>query len=241
MRPLLTVGRRVRLRHVRAAIDAAVHPGARVLDAGCADGRLAIGVARDHPDCTVLGIDPDAAELERAAASSHGVPNVEFRRLSIGDDLSEQFDVVVCTDGLEHIDDDGAAVRWLAEHVRPGGRLLVHVPARDQVHRIRSVRAAMEAELAGGHGPHVREGYEPADLARLAESAELAVDETRFTFHVPVTRLAADVDTWTFIHRRRELKALLLPLLLPGAAVERSPSTRRGNGVLLSATRPVSG
>lgn len=241
MRPLLTVGRRVRLRHVRAALEAALRPGARVLDAGCADGRLAVDIARRHPDCSVLGIDPDAAELERAAANCRDTSNVEFRQLAIGDDLPEQFDLVVCTDVLEHIGDDAAAMRWLAERVRPGGRLFLHVPARDQHHRIQSVQAAMEAELAGGHGPHVREGYDATSLAQLAAAAGLEVDATRHTFHLPVTRLAADVDTWTFLRRRRELKALLLPFLLAAAAAERMPSARRGNGVLLSATRPAGG
>jgi 2-polyprenyl-3-methyl-5-hydroxy-6-metoxy-1,4-benzoquinol methylase len=237
MRPLLTVGRRVRLRHVGRAVERVLSPGARVLDAGCADGHLAVALARAHPDCSFLGIDPDAREIASARAHAGALRNITIRQAAIGDTLADTFDVVVCTDVLEHIGDDRAAVAWLGDHVASGGHLILHVPGRPQRHPIGSVRAAMAAEIAGGEGPHLREGYSISELEQLARDAGLTVEQSLYTFHAPPTRVAADIDTWTFLRGRREVKAALLPVLLAAAAAERSPSRRPGNGVLLAATR----
>ena len=53
--------------------------GKRVLDLGCGDGRLALGIAPFAS--TVVGLDPDAELIERAArhAADAGLRNVEFR------------------------------------------------------------------------------------------------------------------------------------------------------------------
>lgn len=49
------------------------------------------------------------------------VPNDQVR--------AESFDSVVCLNVLEHIDDDAAALRNMAALLRPGGRVIVFVPA----------------------------------------------------------------------------------------------------------------
>jgi ubiquinone/menaquinone biosynthesis C-methylase UbiE len=71
--------------------------GKRVLDLGCGDGRLAIGVARYAR--TVVGIDPDAELIRNATARARGagLRNVRFavgaaQSLEVADGA---FDVVI--------------------------------------------------------------------------------------------------------------------------------------------------
>jgi 2-polyprenyl-3-methyl-5-hydroxy-6-metoxy-1,4-benzoquinol methylase len=235
--PVLSVGRRVRLRHVRVAVERVLRDGASVLDAGCSDALLAGAIAESHPSSAVLGIDVDGKALAFARARAARLPNLEVRRHAIGGDaLGRRFDLVVCTDVLEHLADDRAAAAWLAEAVAPGGHLVLHVPASPQRHALAPVARAMEKELAGRKGPHVREGYDPDDIARLVEAAGLDVDRLEWTFHNALTRSAADVDTWTYLRRARAVKLVLLPALLAAAEMERAPSTSRaGNGLLVVA------
>jgi 2-polyprenyl-3-methyl-5-hydroxy-6-metoxy-1,4-benzoquinol methylase len=235
--PILSVGRRVRLRHTRRTVEDVLRPADRILDAGCSDGRLAVGLARSHADCNVVAVDIDDESLSTARAAAAGLENLAVERRTIGDGTpSPEFDVVVCSDVLEHVADPAAAFRWLGGCLRSGGTLVVHVPADSQQHPIGSVGAALEAEVASGKGPHLRMGFTPDQLRELAADAGLQSADVRWTFHRGGARLAADLDTWTYLRGLRLVKLVLLPWLLALAAFERSPSrSTHGNGLLLRA------
>jgi trans-aconitate 2-methyltransferase len=231
---VLSVGRRLRLRHVEAAAAEAASPPGRVLDVGCGDGLLAARLAGRWPQSRVTGLDPDAEALARARR--HAPPNVELVAGGApSTDVPGTFDLIVSTDVLEHVRDDAAAVAWMAERLAKDGRLILHVPAAGQRHVVRAVARAMERELASGHGPHVREGYTPDGIRDLLASAGLSSLVLQ-TFHRWPARAAADIDTWTYLWGAKPLKAALLPLLLGVGALERSPSaTGPGNGLLVTA------
>lgn len=239
--PVLSVGRRIRLQHVKHAVEEVLRPGDRVLDAGCSDGRLAAGLARSHRSCEFLGVDVDDAALARARREAASLPNLTIERCAIGEGtLEPSWDVVVCADVLEHVRDDTAAFRWLASCLRPGGHLVVHVPAHRQSHPLRSVGRAIDDEVASGRGPHLRMGYSPERLRELVSTAGLDSPEFAWSFHRRPARIAASLDTWTYLHGLRPLKLALLPGLLALGSVERRPSsTTRGNGLLLHARAPA--
>jgi 2-polyprenyl-3-methyl-5-hydroxy-6-metoxy-1,4-benzoquinol methylase len=234
---VFSVGQRVRLRHVLRALEPLIAPGKRILDAGCSHGRLAASIAAAHRDCEVVAVDVDEDALAAARARAVRFPNMCVQRASIGNGrLMGGFDVIVCADVLEHIADEDAAFAWLSGNLRPRGDLLLHVPADPQDHRIETLHEAMEEEIATQQGPHVRLGYSPERLRQLAATAGLTVVGVRWTFHHPLTQLAADVDTWTYLRHARPIKLALLPLLLAASELERAPSpARRGNGLLVHA------
>jgi 2-polyprenyl-3-methyl-5-hydroxy-6-metoxy-1,4-benzoquinol methylase len=100
--------------------------GVKVLDLGCATGRLAeLLVAQG---CTVTGVelDPEAAKLAERHCEKVVVANLETD-LSTLDDLGT-FDVIVAADVLEHVTDPlrvlEAAGRLLAHH----GYLVTSIP-----------------------------------------------------------------------------------------------------------------
>jgi ubiquinone/menaquinone biosynthesis C-methylase UbiE len=101
-----------------------------ILNAGCGAGDLSLDLAAlGH---RVLGIDlsTDYIRLARGNAATAGVENCSFLVSSIEDfHTDEEFDCVVATDVLEHIEDDKAAWDKLVRLVKPGGMLLITVPA----------------------------------------------------------------------------------------------------------------
>ena len=115
-------GRRRVLERVIAAL--ALPEQARILDAGCGSGRNMLELARRG---TVSGVEVSdtSAELarERHAGEviSGSVVQMPF--------ASESFDLAVCLDVLEHLEDDLAAMQELRRVVAPDGSLLVTVPA----------------------------------------------------------------------------------------------------------------
>lgn len=106
-------------------------PGTRVLDVGCGEGRHAVAAAPDAGAVVGVDLDPErlAAAREDYETYADGTPGTFLR----GDALSlpfadGAFDVVVCSEVLEHIPDYGAAVAELRRVCRPGGALAVSVP-----------------------------------------------------------------------------------------------------------------
>jgi SAM-dependent methyltransferase len=119
-------GRRAVLEAVLDGLGPAVEAGAgaRILDAGCGSGRNMVALARRG---TVTGVElaTQSVEVARARAAGPVLPGSLDEPLPFGDGA---FDLAVALDVLEHVGDDGAALRELARVVAPGGRLLVTVP-----------------------------------------------------------------------------------------------------------------
>lgn len=123
----------------------------RVLDVGCGTGTALIFLARYG---SAEGIDVDAEAIEYCHARG-------LRRVTQGsaeqlpfDDAS--FDLVTALDVIEHTDDDLRALREIARVTRPGGHLLVTVPAfkalwgrQDEIslHRRRYVASQLRERL----------------------------------------------------------------------------------------------
>lgn len=99
-------------------------PRARILDAGCGSGRNMVDLARWG---TVTGVELSEAAAE-AARGRHVGEVVEGSVLEMPF-APASFDLVVCLDVIEHLQDDRAALRELRRVLAPGGALLVTVPA----------------------------------------------------------------------------------------------------------------
>ena len=99
-----------------------------VVDVGCEDGWIAEAYAACAEETVLVDLDP--AVLARAERK--GLPRV---RCVVGDVrgpaplAAGSADVVVLSAVLEHVDRPGGALAAWAAVVRPGGRLVVYVPA----------------------------------------------------------------------------------------------------------------
>lgn len=109
-------------------------PGPRVLNAGCGAGSLTMkmvdaGLRVTSVDASAPFCDwVQAALAARGLADMHPVLRAELGTAAL--DLEPgSFDAVVCAEVLEHLDEDAAALRDFATVLRPGGLLLVTVPA----------------------------------------------------------------------------------------------------------------
>ncbi len=103
-------------------------PGRTLLDVGCGDGELIALLRRELPALTALaGADLSSETVKR---NRERLPGVDFHVLDITQRaLPATFDLVVCSEVIEHIEDRGAAFRHLASMVAPAGHLLVTCPS----------------------------------------------------------------------------------------------------------------
>lgn len=122
--------------HVERALAASLGAAqAKVLDAGCGTGGLIARLSARHPAWRWTGVD--LSELacafadRRVGGNAPGRPVAVIQRAAIEalpfPDAS--FDAVVSADVLYHVDDDGAAAREFWRVLRPGGVVVLNVPA----------------------------------------------------------------------------------------------------------------
>ncbi len=158
-------GLRIRLRRVMPLIQGDFR---EIADMGCGKGIFTFELARKFPNANVYGIDTDAEQIRinQEIVKKHGIRNLRFECVDIlNTRFDDRFDLVLSVDNLEHIEDDGGAVRLLHRALKPGGKLVCHVPALQRIW------------VFGGHATnfdvpgHVRPGYSPEQLReRLASN-----------------------------------------------------------------------
>jgi SAM-dependent methyltransferase len=233
----LNVHRRVRSAHVLKALAGAVPQGADVLDAGCGEGACTFALAEALRPIRVTGIDIDPISVAACRAVAAGLPDHDVRfeqadvtRLAYHD----RFDAAVCSEVLEHVWEDQAALRSLHRALKPGGRLVVHVPLRRRLQRriLPGYRSTCIAD-------HVREEYVRDEIVGMVERSGFRVERVDTTFG-PAGELAFELNTLPIGAKLGRLMALFtLPLALPLAYVDLLTHARTdGNSLLVVAAKP---
>jgi SAM-dependent methyltransferase len=127
-----------------------------VLEYGCGMGAAGSRLARGR---SYTGVEPDpesrAVAAQRVGTNGRVLPDRED--IPAG----ETFDLVCAFEVLEHIEDDRGALQEWAQRVRPGGHLLLSVPAWQDRY------GPMDAEVG-----HFRR-YDPDALAAVLATTEL--------------------------------------------------------------------
>lgn len=112
-----------------------LHPDCRLLDLGCGTGRHTLEICRQ--DCEIVAADLSRVDLLKARyllgimrRRAEARARVHFA-LADGFYLpfaSGRFDRIICTETLEHVQDDAALIGEMVRVLRPGGLLAVSVP-----------------------------------------------------------------------------------------------------------------
>lgn len=176
---------RGRRRIIRAELDQLPlpHP-AEVLDAGCGSGRTLLELV-DYGRVRGIELDPEVA----AVARDRGLGEVVQGRLEELPWSEDTFDLITCLDVIEHTPDDTRTLAELHRVCRPGGFLLVTVPAHQFLwsahdvynHHYRRYSRGRLREAARGAGWTVARIsafnsllFPPAAVVRLARRGKAA-------------------------------------------------------------------
>lgn len=144
-----------------------------LLDVGCGNGETLMAVAREH-EATFMGVDLSPLVI---AENTRKLPRLRFATLNVEDSaLDEVFDVVLCSEVLEHCLNLEQAIRNLRKMTRR--YLILTVPGGPR----------FPIDRAMGHHRH----FAARPLAEALERHDFAVDTMLhwgFPFH-PLYKLA---------------------------------------------------
>jgi SAM-dependent methyltransferase len=172
------IGLRIRARNVFSLIPTG-RKYRNILDAGSGTGVFAFELARRFPDASILGIDllKEATDVCTYIAEKTRAFNIEFRQEQI-ENMKEVnvFDLILCVDILEHIEDDLNALKKLYQSAAPNGILVLHVPA---LHRRYPV---WKESLNFNVNTHVRTGYRQKGILEKVCQAGFGVIQDGFTY-----------------------------------------------------------
>lgn len=172
-----------------------------VLDFGCGDGSLLSLL----PAARRIGIEPNPHA--RAAAAEKGL-EVAATPADLADD---SIDVAVSNHALEHVLDPYGALVELRRILRPGGRLVICVPAEDW----RWMR-----RWQPGDWNHHLFAWTPRTLGNLLEEAGFEIERVEILTHawppyypalfrhLPRPGFDAVCRTWSVVRRSRQVLAV---------------------------------
>ena len=133
---------------------------ARILEIGCGTGHNLLAL-RQFGEVEGLEIDPAARAL---AAKRLGQPIAAAPLPQLDGIAPAAYDLIAALDVIEHVEDDAGAIAAIAARLRPGGKLLMTVPAHQWMWSAHDV------------ANHHQRRYSKSGLRRLLETSPLQID-----------------------------------------------------------------
>ena len=184
-------------------------PDARILEVGCGTGHN-LAMLGQFGAVDAVELDEQARSLaeQRLGRAVHSTPLPELS--GIGDGA---YDLIGAFDVIEHIDDDAAALASIAGKLKPGGKLVMTVPAHQWMWSAHDVVN------------HHKRRYSKRALRRLIEGSPLRLDKIGY-FNSLLFPVAVAERTASKLRGRQDADLTLPPKPL-NLALERTFAAER--------------
>lgn len=107
-------------------------PSAQILDAGCGTGKFASELATDHPNSSVVGVDPSQLSITIARSNRPPADNLRFERGCLEDfvrgDEEDSYDLVIANMLLQNVSSLSSVLDACTRALTPGGAMVFAVP-----------------------------------------------------------------------------------------------------------------
>lgn len=151
----------------------------KCLNAGCGEGIYSEFLESFKEITEIVNLDlelpsiPQQRTDPRHKAYQGSITSIPFENAT--------FDACLCTEVVEHIEEDNLAISELARVIKPGGFLLISVPTPP----------------APYDPAHVREGYTLEELSQLLTKNGFIINNYAYCFHI-FMRIIYQIWQWQF-------------------------------------------
>jgi 2-polyprenyl-3-methyl-5-hydroxy-6-metoxy-1,4-benzoquinol methylase len=208
-----------------------------ILDAGSGRGApLTLVQAGRFKNCHFVAVD---LNQDYPARQHFGIPeNVRFVKSDITNYTTNVlFDIVICLDVLEHIENYEQVIIRFSKCLRPSGKLIVHVPSINQFTYFTDDHEDYHRHNINQPGMcHVREGFNINELQSKIEEYGFECIHSRYTFG-HYTWLLKEIYSKFEKKRIPGIGIMILPSIWFGARLESLVNIKKGNGILILARK----
>lgn len=153
-----------------------------ILDAGAGFGQYSFWMQKHFKQCSIQAVDVKEEQVEDCNNFFNriGAENVRFE---VGDLVTfkkeNNFDLVLCVDVMEHIEQDVQVLKNFCASLRPGGMLLISTP---------SDKGGSDAHDESSESfieEHVRNGYNIDEMKNKLKEAGFSKSEIKYSYGAP--------------------------------------------------------
>lgn len=106
--------------------------GLKVLDVGCGVGTISLYLAAQGADVTGIDVSRRAIQLATDARDKIGLRSVKFKQGEVRRQPLT-YDIITCFEVIEHVPDEETFVKTLFANLKPGGRLVLSTPSKQNL------------------------------------------------------------------------------------------------------------
>lgn len=170
--------------HIRKKLKSysKIYKPEKILDAGSGFGQYTYRLSRMFPNAEILAVDLKQEQVEDCNRFFKKLGNNKVK-FEAGDltllNKTEEFELVLCVDVMEHIEEDEKVFSNLCAAMKPGGWLLISTP---------SDRGGSDVSHEGEASfieEHVRNGYNAVEIENKLRKAGFSHVEVNYSYGTP--------------------------------------------------------
>lgn len=206
----------------------------KALDAGCGIGLYSFYLAREYPEARIDACDGNPSYIEagkkirnKLKLSSVNIFQADLLQLS----EVNKYDLIICIDVLEHIEDDQSLLANFHKALRNGGILYLTTPHQRHTNRYFQ-RLGLKYEGKG----HVRAGYTEQGLTELLENNGFRIRKMRNVWG-PFGEGCEELYRLAILRLPLPLAALCFPILSIISSLDMVTKNSKGYGLVVIAQK----
>ncbi len=171
-------GTLLRWHALKRVLESEIKEGSTIFDIGGYDGFISYNLKKLFPKLNITTIDIDKAGLQEATERGLNVLYASALELPI---KTNQADVVLCLDIIEHIKEDHKLIKEISRVLKGDGKVILTTPMQDGVSF--PFLGKEKIETIERNWEHVHKGYSLEDIKKLFENNNLVIEKTSKCFN----------------------------------------------------------